>query len=182
MTTVDDDLQREIDKLVQSAEAWLDSIGRGVTAEHADRANGSTRRLRPTLGAGSLRRSIPSLWPACLSGWPASQPILRRSQGPAPSPAASMNPCRSAAAHWQTRLSRRGMLSPWFCWPRSRPSWAGICPACVSERRQRALDLDPDEQRCRMIAARVEATWPTAVDPNVCRHCGKRDPDNLIPH
>jgi hypothetical protein len=36
MTVINDDLQREIGELVQSAELWLDSIGRRVTAEHAD--------------------------------------------------------------------------------------------------------------------------------------------------
>jgi hypothetical protein len=42
MTTIDDDLQREIDELVQSAEAWFDSIGRMVMAEQADRVTSYT--------------------------------------------------------------------------------------------------------------------------------------------
>ena len=40
MTTIDDDLQREIDELAQSAEQFFDGIDRRVTAEHADRAAG----------------------------------------------------------------------------------------------------------------------------------------------
>ena len=37
----DDDLQREIDELVESAKSWLDEIGRfSIEAEHIDRLNG----------------------------------------------------------------------------------------------------------------------------------------------
>ena len=37
----DDDLQREIDELIESAESWLDEIGRfSIKAEHIDRLNG----------------------------------------------------------------------------------------------------------------------------------------------
>ena len=37
----DDDLQREIDELVESAESWLDELGRfSIKAEHIDRLNG----------------------------------------------------------------------------------------------------------------------------------------------
>jgi hypothetical protein len=37
----DDDLQRDIDELVESAGSWLDEIGRfSIKAEHIDRLNG----------------------------------------------------------------------------------------------------------------------------------------------
>ena len=37
----DDDLQREIDELIESAKSWLDEIGRfSIEAEHIDRLNG----------------------------------------------------------------------------------------------------------------------------------------------
>jgi hypothetical protein len=37
----DDDLQREIDELVESAESWLDELGCfSIKAEHIDRLNG----------------------------------------------------------------------------------------------------------------------------------------------
>jgi hypothetical protein len=43
------------------------------------------------------------------------------------------------------------------------------------------LEMATAELRRRMVAAWVEANWPTTTtDPSVCHHCGKRS-DNLIP-
>ena len=44
----------------------------------------------------------------------------------------------------------------------------------------RFLELDPAEVVQRLVSERIEADWPTETDPNVCRHCRRKD-DNLIP-
>ena len=43
-----------------------------------------------------------------------------------------------------------------------------------------ALTMETAELRRRMVAAQIEANWPTDTDDSVCRYCGKRD-ENLIP-
>jgi hypothetical protein len=42
------------------------------------------------------------------------------------------------------------------------------------------LELDPAEVIQRLVNEQIEADWPTETDPNVCRHCRRKD-DNLIP-
>jgi hypothetical protein len=44
----------------------------------------------------------------------------------------------------------------------------------------RFLELDPAEVILRLVSEWIEANWPTETNPNVCRHCRRKN-DNLIP-
>jgi hypothetical protein len=44
----------------------------------------------------------------------------------------------------------------------------------------RFLELDPAEVIQRLVSEWIEANWPTETNPNVCRHCRRKN-DNLIP-
>jgi hypothetical protein len=83
VTTIDDDLQREIDELVQSAEAWFDSVGGKVTAKHADRVVGypAVAEDRPP---GRSRQPVPGRQLADFQA--RVEPAPRRLVGRSPAP------------------------------------------------------------------------------------------------
>jgi hypothetical protein len=164
VTTINDDLQQEVDEFVQSAEARLDSIGRRVTAEDADRAIGYTQAAAD-IGRGIFEALDPVAQARLLERVASITTNLETLSGTGSFAGGlneSLQDCRRALAD-PTVEERHAVALVLLA--KNSVELGGVCPACASERQQRALDLDSDEQRCRMIAARVEANWPTDVDP-----------------